>query len=380
MFNNSSPNNDEYYNVLGVKKNDNSSKIKKAYYNLAREYHPDKATPDKKEEYTQKFQKISEAYEVLGDEEKRKIYDQFGKEGLGNNGGPHTNPFDIFSQFFGNNGAGGFSFNGNSFGQSRNNTFVRKRAKKSSPVVHQVNIKLEDLFKGKTIKLRITKKAIFEKHCNEPEENNFEKTWVQCGGCHGVGVKMERRQIAPGLISQVQTACNKCLGTGNILKPNYELKDFASIIEVNVKRGMDIRKEIVIDGGGNCYPGTLPGDIIIALNVIPHDIFKLEGNNLRIRKKILLSEALCGFSFNLVHLDNTTITIKSNDIINPGDIKRIKDLGMYNKFELRGDLIIEFEIEFPESLLIHQKKNIKKYLPKGENINDSEKGEIFELT
>lgn len=388
MFNNSTSSNTEYYDTLGVSKDASNSKIKKAYYNLAREFHPDKAPEDKKEEYTQKFQKISEAYEVLGDDEKRKTYDQFGKDGLSEGGGPGVNPFDIFSQFFGN-GGGGFSFNGTNFGgsnfggssfnnHSQNNNFMKKRVKKSSPVVHQVNIKLEDLFKGKTIKLKITRKAIFEKGSNEPLKDNLDKTWVQCDNCRGNGVKMERKQVAPGFITQVQTGCDKCLGTGDILTPNYELKDYASVIEVEVRRGMDIRKEVVIEGAGNCYPGTLPGDIIIAFNVVPHNVFKLDGNDLRIKKKISLSEALCGTSFNIVHLDNKEITIKTTNIIKPGDIKRIKKQGMYDKFELRGDLIIEFEIEFPESLLIHQKKNLKKYLPKGNN-NNNNNNEIFEI-
>ena len=391
MFNNSKSSNTEYYDTLGVAKDAPVSKIKKAYYNLAREFHPDKAPEGKKEEYTQKFQKISEAYEVLSDEEKRKTYDQFGKDGLSGGGNPNVNPFDIFSQFFGNGGGGfsfggsnfgGSSFNNSSFGQSQNNNFMKKRVKKSSPVVHQVNIKLEDLFKGKTIKLKITRKAIFKKGSTEPLKDNLDKTWVQCDSCHGNGVKMERKQVAPGFITQVQTGCNKCLGTGDILTPNYELKDYSGIVEVEVRKGMDIGKEVVIDGAGNCYPGTLPGDIVIVFNVVPHNVFKLEGNDLRIKKKILLSEALCGTSFNIVHLDNKEINIRSKNIIRPGDVKRIKKQGMYDKFQLRGDLIIEFEIEFPESLLIHQKKNLKKYLPKGDNNNNnnnSDNHETFEI-
>jgi DnaJ-class molecular chaperone len=82
------------------------------------------------------------------------------------------------------------------------------------------------------------------------------------------------------------------------------------------------------------------------------------------RKTLLLSEALCGFSMKVKHVDGTDILLKSKDIIKPGMVKTVKGKGMYDKYEIQGDLIIQFDIEFPDSLLIHQKKQIKKYLPK----------------
>ena len=96
--------NNEYYELLGINKNADENEIKKAYRKLAIIYHPDKSPADKKEEYTEKFKKISEAYEVLSDPEKKKKYDMFGKEAanMENGGMPGgTNPFDIFKDFFG---------------------------------------------------------------------------------------------------------------------------------------------------------------------------------------------------------------------------------------------------------------------------------------
>ena len=95
----------EYYDVLGINKNCSESEIKKAYRKLAMKYHPDKSPDDKKNEYTEKFKEISEAYEVLSNPEKKKLYDQFGKDAVNNNdGGPNINPFDIFNEIFGNGG------------------------------------------------------------------------------------------------------------------------------------------------------------------------------------------------------------------------------------------------------------------------------------
>lgn len=369
----------EYYDTLGVNKDANADQIKKAYYKLARKYHPDKAPDEKKEEYTEKFKEIGEAYEVLSDEEKKKTYDQFGKEAVTGNGGPSVNPFDIFSNIFGQQGFSGF---GNFGGGTRNsnNAFMKKRVKKSAPVVHQVNITLEDLFKGKHIKLKITKKTIFARGSDEPcDIDNLTKSWTRCDTCEGNGIRLEVRQVAPGFVTQSQIPCRQCLGTGDVLSTDYELKEHQEIIEVEVKRGMDLRTEHVIEGGGNCYPGTHPGDIVIAFRVLPHETFELQGNNLVVYKKILLSEALCGVDFVITELDGNILRIKSKDIIKPGSIKLIRGKGMYDKFGIRGNLMVQFDVEFPDTLLIHQKKNLKKYLPKPESTHNNTQHQVLNV-
>ena len=368
----------EYYDALGVKKDSSKAQLKKAYYKLAKKYHPDKAPSDKKDEFTQKFQSIGEAYEVLSDDEKRKMYDQFGKEALKDSGGPTMNTHDIFSEIFSNNGF--------SFGTSRtstNNNFMRRQVKKSTPVLHQVNITLTDMFNGKNIKLKITKKTIFNRrNLGDPVPiEELENTWEDCNDCNGHGMKMEVRQVAPGFVTQASIPCRTCLGTGNILKDDYELRDHQEIVDVEVKRGMDLKREHPIMGAGNCYPGTMPGDIIIVFNLIPHTFFHLRGNHLVMTKKILLSEALCGVDFVIDHLNGERLRIKSKDIITPGLIKTIEKQGMYDKFGIRGNLMIQFDVEFPETLLIHQKKNLRKYLPKQEILSElSELSDLSELS
>lgn len=353
----------EYYETLGVKKDASATEIKKAYHKLAIKYHPDKAPEDKKEEYTKKFQKIGEAYEVLSDQDKRKIYDETGSTDFQQQGG--MNPFDMFAEMFGNSG---FNFSGGGF--RMNNNFMRKTEKKSAPVVHQVNLKLEDLFNGKTIKLKITKKAIFKRDSSEPCKDKLSETWETCKECSGVGHKTVSRQLAPGFMTQTNVQCDKCLSTGDVLKGEYILKDHQEIIEVKIGKGMDIRREHVISEAGNCYPGTHPGDIIIAFQLLNHDTFHLKNSDLIMHKKILLSEALCGCQFIIKELDNTLFKVKSNNIIKPGTAKIIPGKGMFINETDRGNLVINFEIEFPDSLLIHQKKNLKKFLPlpnKGDN-------------
>jgi len=359
----------DYYETLGVKKDATSTEIKKAYHKLAIKYHPDKAPEDKKEEYTKKFQKIGEAYEVLSDPDKRKMYDETGstdfKEGI--------NPFDIFAEMFGNSNPGFFK----SGFRMNNDHFMKKTEKKSAPVVHQVNLKLEDLFNGKTVKLKITKKAIFSRDSSEPCKDKLSETWETCKECSGLGSKTITKQLAPGFVTQMNVQCEKCLSTGDILKDNYILKDHQEIIEIKIIRGMDIRKEHVIAGAGNCYPGTHPGDIIIAFQLLNHDTFHLNKSDLVMNKKILLSEALCGYEFNIKELDGTLFKIKSKDIVKPGTSKIIPGKGMYINEKDRGNLVINFEIEFPDSLLIHQKKNLKKFLPRSVKDDKEYQGETI---
>ena len=351
----------EYYDTLGLTREATINEIKKAYRNLARKYHPDKVNDDKlKPEYTKRFQKIGEAYETLSDPETRKLYDQFGKEGAKTGGNAGMNPFNVFNSFFNN----GFSFNGRT--NARTNARGQPQKHKSSPVVHQVNVSLEDLYNGRIIKLKITKKTIYNMSNNSPcPRDQLESTWDPCQTCKGNGMVMEMRQLGPGFVSQTQRPCQTCNRTGYCLKSGYQLRDHEDIVEVEVKPGMNPKTEHIITGGGNCYPGTIPGDVIIAFLVVSHSIYQLSGNNLTMNKTILLSDSLCGFSFDLMQLDGTWIKIKSTDIINPGMVKNIPNLGMKKSgYTERGNLIITFDVEFPSSLLIHQRQNIKKYLPK----------------
>lgn len=372
MFHPNNPvDNEEYYNTLDIKKTATKDEIKKAYHKMAKKYHPDRVTdPSLLTEYNEKFQKIGEAYETLSDDEKRQTYDQFGKNpqmNQMNNMDPGFN--NLFNNIFRH---GGFDFGPHTNmhrNNSTNDAFMKKRFKKSAPVVHQVNLSLEDLFNGRTIKLKITKQTIFSHVMDEPVPiDELENTWTTCDNCDGNGIRMIQQQIAPGFIAQQQVPCQPCLGTGNKLKGEYYLGDHPQIVEIDIKRGTDIRYEHIIENGGNCFPGALPGDILIGFQLEPHTIFTVKGNNLIMTKKILLSEALCGSDFIIKHLDNSSVRIRCKDIITPGTTKTIKNLGMFDKFGIRGNLLIQFDVVFPDNLLIHNKKKLSKCLPKADPI------------
>lgn len=194
----------DYYEVLDVPRDAPKSQIKKHYKKLSRVYHPDK-NPNNKEAEA-KFMELSDAYAVLIDDEKRSIYDRYGEEGIKqhNNGGagggsPFQNPFDIFSHFFG----GGGGHHGH-------------QEKKGPDLKIDLEVTLEDLYNGATIELDISKQVICD-HCHGNGARKSEDI-VTCSVCQGQGVRIQRVQIAPGMVQQFQQTCDHCNGVGKIIK------------------------------------------------------------------------------------------------------------------------------------------------------------------
>jgi DnaJ family protein A protein 2 len=164
--------NEGFYKVLGCKKEATQEELKKAYRKLAVKHHPDKGGDP------ETFKEISAAYDVLSDPEKKELYDKYGKEGVEQGGGGGRDAEDIFSAFFG--GGGSRKSNG---------------PKKTAPIKHVLNVKLEDIYKGKTSKLRITRDIICKGCDGVGGKAGFEKT---CSSCNGRGAKMMIRQLGPG--------------------------------------------------------------------------------------------------------------------------------------------------------------------------------------
>jgi DnaJ family protein A protein 2 len=342
----------EYYEILGLKKEAADSEIKKAYYKLARENHPDKVSSEDREEATKKFQKIGEAYEVLSDPEKRQIYDQFGKDGLQPQNGGGQNPFDIFSQMFGNNFGG---FNMRQTQQSPKNS----KNSKNRETIFPLNISLTDVYKGLDKKLKVTRKVIV-KNNEKVDVKDYESTWRKCDKCNGNGLVMEMRQIGPGMFSQSQKSCLCCSGKGFILLPGYDLEETSEIINVIVEKGVLNGKQILFPNLGNASAGFLPGDLIVVIQTENSDIekgFIRDGNNLIYHKKIKLADALCNTNFKIQTLDGRSIKVSYTDVITPNEKRIISKEGISG-----GNLIIIFEIEFPAKIEDKHKDKLRNLL------------------
>ena len=341
----------DFYEVLGLSKSASDSDIKKAYYKLARENHPDKVEADKREEATKNFQKIGEAYETLSDPEKRTIYDQYGKEGLQNNGMNNgQNPFDMFSQMFGGMNFGQFG----QFGRQNN----REKNRKNKGTVFPIKISLSDVYKGIEKKLKVTRKIVVNKTTKSRVEiKDYETTWKECDKCKGNGVVMEMRQMG-NMITQTQKACDSCMGKGHKFLSDYELEEVSEIVSVICERGISNGTEILFPNLGSATEGYLPGDLIIVVSTAEEEKGFLRengGRNLIFKKEISLAEALCGVNFTIKTLDGRDIRVQYDDVITPGEKRIIPKEGI-----LGANLIVHFDIIFPSK--IRNKEKLRKLL------------------
>jgi len=334
--------NNEFYDVLGVDKNVDRGELKKRYRKLAMKHHPDRGgDPDT-------FKKINQAYDVLYDTKKRKAYDRGGKaavEGTGDN--PQSSANDIFSSFF------------------RRAEPEDEGPRKGKPLVHEVQVPLEELYNGRKRKFRISRTRI-----EVPEGLSKEDACAKCQECDGRGVLLKTVR-AGNMVQQMQVHCNACVG-GWITKPGVKEKRDKSIFEVHVEPGMRDGAQIKMDSEGDEKPGMLPGDLVFVLRETPHEVFKRKGNDLLVHKKIQLSEALCGVRFSLQTLDGRELVVATD----PGTVVRhqqvmcVEGEGMPfhgNPFT-RGRLFVLFELEMPASgsLSPQQLAILRTVLPAGD--------------
>jgi len=323
------------YETLGVAKTATSAEIKKAYRKLAVKYHPDKGGDEAK------FKEVSAAYEILSDADKRERYDKYGLEGVADDGGGGgRGADDLFSMFFGGGG--------------RRSSGPRK----GEDVTHPIKVSLEDLYNGKTVKLAIHRQIIVGDS-------------KVCDACNGQGVVLEMRQIAMGMVQQIQRKCTKCNGAGYIFKTKKERK----VLEVHIDKGMRHNQKVVFRGMADEKPNMEPGDIVFVVQEKDHDTFKRKGADLLYVKNLSLNEAICGYEFEIDHLDGRKLVVKSQpgEVIKPEAdstspfVKIVPNEGMPshgNPF-VKGNLYILFRVNFPEegSLDSEVIQQLKKLLP-----------------
>lgn len=323
------------YEVLGLEKTCTQGEIKKAFRNLARKNHPDKGGDENV------FKKMNAAYEVLSDEESRAKYDKYGLEGLeeGGGGGGHD---DIFSMFFGGGRRG------------------RKQGpRKGEDVVHPLKVSLEDLYKGKTVKLAVNRQKIIGEA-------------TKCSSCNGQGAVLKVVQLGPGMLQQIQQRCPACNGQCYNMKTKKERK----VLEVLIERGMTHHTKIPFRGEADEKPNMDAGDVIFVIEEKDHETYTRKGSDLLYKKSITLRDALCGFDFMLEQLDGRMLHIVSK----PGEIikclgsdgtrpfvKVVDNEGMPTRSNpyVKGKLYVLFSVEFPEDGVLTgpQIKSLKEILP-----------------
>jgi len=347
----------EFYDRLGVSPDATNEQIKKAYRKMALKLHPDRNPGDKTAE--EKFKALGEAYDVLGDEKKRKLYDRYGKKGLEEGGYQQRSARDIFSAFFGPG----------MFGDDEEDSGPRR----GDDSVNPLNVTLEDLYNGKTSHIAITRNILCPKCHGSGTKSG--KSPNKCKACNGRGIRVITTQR--GFFQQTQqTYCPECHGRGEIIDDkdkcsNCSGKQVVSdrkILELIVEPGMKDNQRITFAGESDQAPDMEPGDVIFVIRTKPHDRFKRSGNDLVMTHSISLVEALTGFEFSFQHLDKRNIVVKSapEQVVKPGDIMSIPDMGMpvYGRPYTWGRMLVKFDVIFPLYSEVKPKLDeIRKCLP-----------------
>jgi len=305
---------------------------------------------------TRQFKEISFANDVLSDDKKREIYDKYGMKGLQEGADDGFDGADLFSQLFGGFGGGGM-FGG---GGGR-----RRGPRRGQDTIHRLKVSLEDVYNGKTSKLQLSRNLICKTCSGIGGKPGSRKS---CVTCKGHGVKVTYRQLGPGMMQQMQAVCGDCSGEGEVLNEADRCKtclgkkvvNDSKILEVHVDKGMKDEEKIVFRGEGDQSPGVEAGDVIIVLDEKPHERFERKGNDLFMTHEITLTEALCGFTLLLNHLDGRHLVIRSSpgEVIVPGSVKGVKGEGMplhRNPFE-KGFLYMKFTVKFPEKQFASEEK------------------------
>ena len=338
----------DYYQILGVSEDASEEEIKKAFFELAKKYHPDRGGDEKK------FKEVNEAYQVLSNKQKRAEYDARRKGGDFWFNGDFQNNFDFSS----------FPFDLGSFFEEDFFPFDffrgKRKQEKGRDVYLELDLTLEEAFFGteKEIEYKRNKK------CSQCDGKGFvgEPIYETCKNCNGSGRIREVKKIFFGTFSQIKK-CPLCDGKGKILKnPCSKCKGNGTIFEeekirVKIEPGFWNGEVLKISEKGDWHQKT-PGDLYLKIRILPHNKFKRVGNDLYLKIPINIVEATLGGEVEIENIDRKKVKIKIPQLTKTGDKIIIKNKGMplFGESSKRGNLIVELEVLPPRKLTKKAKK------------------------
>ncbi len=358
----------DYYEVLGVSKTASEQEIKSAFRKKAKEFHPDLNKDDPNA--AEKFKEAQEAYSVLSDESKRKMYDQYGHAGVGN-GGPGAGGFggysnfdgagfdfgDIFDSIFGGSASGFGGFSNFGSGSSRQNS----RATRGSDILMRMNLTFDEAIYGCEKKFNLD----VVEDCEECHgHGGFDRE--ECKTCHGQGtITTQQNTILGSFMSR--TTCPDCNGIGRTYKRKCsECNGKGKIkknkkLTINISEGINTGDRQRVSGKGN--PGTNGGengDLYIEFVVSDHDYFVRDNDDIYLEVPLTLTEAVLGCKKEIPTLyGNVKLNISAGT--NSGDKQRIKGKGVNNSYRRhKGDMYVVFKVYTPKRLSREQKQLIQK--------------------
>lgn len=316
----------DFYKVLGLQEGASKEEVKKAYRKLSKKYHP-----DVKGGSEEKFKEISQAYEILTDDNKRHQYER------ANSGG---SPFGDMSDFF------NFNF-GDIFGQPTRRQNVNIQV--------GVNVTLKDIFNSKKITIRYEKSEA----CNTCSGKGGSDAST-CRGCGGNGVKVSQMG---GFFRRME--CDECNGSGTTFKtPCSDCKNGNKVVnaqeEIEIPWGAHLpNASFRLRGKGNTSNGSV-GDLIIVFNITDSHGFALRDNNIISRKFVSFPEMILGSKINVDTIDGKTLSVEIPPRIESGNHLRIKQRGMYGTNGVRGDMFIEINLGYPTDISKKEKELLEK--------------------
>ena len=351
---------EDYYKILGADKKASDADLKKAYRKLAMQYHPDRNAGDAEAE--KKFKEISQAYDTLKDPQKRAAYDRYGHDaftagGMGNAGGgggagglDFSGGFsDIFEDLFSEFGGRGRAQGGG--GRARASAGSR-----GSDLRYNLEISLEDAFKGKQQSITLTTSASCEE-CSGSGAKKGSKPET-CSTCGGAGVvraqqgffMVERTCGSCGGAGQtIKDPCKKCAGSGAVRKEKT--------LNVSIPAGVEEGTRIRLSGEGEAgMRGGTAGDLFIFMGIKPHRFFKRDGANIHFNVPIPITTAALGGTIEVPTIDGSKVKVTIPEGTQAGHQFRLRGKGMsVLRSSSRGDMYIHVNVETPVKLSKKQK-------------------------
>lgn len=355
-----------YYEILGVQKSATSDEIKSAYRKLAKKYHPDlytSASESEKKSAEEKFKEVNHAYEVLSDEQKRKMYDAYGDEngpqggaggfgGFGGAGGFGFDVDDIFSTIF--SGFGGGS------ARSRNANAPRR----GQDILKSVNLTFEEAVFGvqKTVSVRRVENC---SHCGGTGAKDG-KSFKVCTQCNGSG-RVTMTQRTPFGMINTESVCPTCKGTGKIITEKCShcsgqgRTEQVREIKVNIPAGIDAGQRVTYRGEGHSgINGGEKGSLVVEVKIAPHKLFVRSGFDIKMDLPVSFVDAALGCTVTIPTLYGS-YDLKIPEGTQSETVLKVKNMGIKKlRGSDKGDMYVKVVVEVPKSVTREQKDMLKK--------------------
>ncbi|MGH7106156.1 MAG: molecular chaperone DnaJ [Acetobacteraceae bacterium] len=352
----------DYYATLGVARDAGAEDLKKSYRRLAMQYHPDRNPGSKEAEA--KFKEISEAYDVLKDEQKRAAYDRFGHAAFDSSMGGGAGGFDfgtagglgdIFDQMFG-------EFMGGRRGAGRGQS-------PGQDLRQSVEIDLADAFAGIKVQLRVPTRVSCEV-CNGSGSATRDRGAETCSTCGGAG----RVRAQQGFFV-IERTCAACGGTGRVIRNPCRMCGGSGtlarerVLSVTIPPGVEDGTRIRLAGEGEAgQRGAPPGDLYVHVAIRPHALFQRDGANILCRVPLRMTQAALGAELEVPVIDGSRARLKIPPGAQSGDQFRLKAKGFsVLRSAARGDMYVQVAVETPQHLTRRQRELLEEFEEESHN-------------